>query len=107
MGDPVRRRIDVAASLRELSRPPTFDLARATGGTAPRPGVDWPQFRGIRASGIDDKHPAPLTWNVEKGERVVWKTPLPGLGHASPVVWGDAVYLATAISSKPFSRCLL
>lgn len=64
------------------------------------PGTDWPQFRGIRASGIDDKHPAPLTWNIEKKQGVIWKTPIPGLGHASPIVWGDAVFVATSISGQ-------
>lgn len=72
----------------------------ASGAVNARPGVDWPQFRGIRASGIDDKHPAPVTWNVEKKQGVGWKTAIPGLGLASPVVWGDSVYLATAISGK-------
>ena len=75
-------------------------LTSVSGATNPRPGIDWPQFRGIRASGVDDKHPAPVTWNVDKKQGVVWKTAIPGLGHASPVVWGDSVYLATSISSK-------
>ena len=66
----------------------------------PRPGIDWPQFRGIRAGGIDDRHPAPLAWNVPAGEGVRWKTAVPGLGHASPIVWGDRLYVATAISSR-------
>jgi outer membrane protein assembly factor BamB len=66
----------------------------------PRPGIDWPQFRGIRASGIDDRHPAPVAWDVAKKDGVVWKTPIPGLGHASPVIWGDGLYLATSISSR-------
>jgi outer membrane protein assembly factor BamB len=71
-----------------------------SGSSRPRPGVDWPQFRGIRAAGVDDSKPAPESWNIEKKERVAWKTPVPGLGHASPVVWGDTVYIATAISSQ-------
>ena len=66
----------------------------------PRPGVDWPQFRGIRAAGIDDGHPAPLTWDVPRKQAVRWKTPIPGLGHSSPVVWGDSLYLATSISGQ-------
>jgi outer membrane protein assembly factor BamB len=70
------------------------------GASKPRPGVDWPQFRGIRATGVDERHPAPATWNVSKQEAVRWKTPIPGLGHSSPVVWGDAVYLATSISGQ-------
>jgi outer membrane protein assembly factor BamB len=71
-----------------------------SGAVSPRPGVDWPQFRGTRASGIDDRHPAPSTWSIEKKQGVVWKTAIPGLGHSSPVVWGDSVYLATSISGK-------
>lgn len=72
----------------------------ASGASNARPGIDWPQFRGIRASGIDEKHPAPQTWSVETKQGLVWKTPIPGLGHASPVVWGDAVFVATSISGK-------
>jgi hypothetical protein len=72
----------------------------ASGAISARPGIDWPQFRGIRAQGIDDKHPAPSAWNIEKKQGVVWKTAIPGLGHASPVVWGDSIYVATSISGK-------
>ena len=74
--------------------------ADISGALNARPGIDWPQFRGIRASGIDDKHPAPLTWSVEKKEGIVWKTAIPGLGHASPVVWGNSVFVATSISGQ-------
>lgn len=70
------------------------------GAAAPRPGVDWPQFRGIRAAGIDDAHPAPLTWDAGRGQGVLWKTAIPGLGHASPIIWNDRLYLATAISGR-------
>jgi outer membrane protein assembly factor BamB len=75
-------------------------LQGVSGATAPRPGVDWPQFRGIRASGIDDQHPAPATWDVARNQSVRWKVLIPGLGHASPVVWGDTVFLATSISGQ-------
>jgi outer membrane protein assembly factor BamB len=64
----------------------------------PRPGVDWPQFRGIRATGTADSHPTPAKWNVAAGQGVAWKTPVPGLGLSSPIVWGDLVCLSTAIS---------
>ncbi|MDX1997847.1 MAG: PQQ-binding-like beta-propeller repeat protein [Thermoanaerobaculia bacterium] len=60
----------------------------------------WPQFRGPGASGIGDGQGAPASWDVAKGDGVRWKTPIPGLGLASPVVWGDRVYLTTAVSSK-------
>ena len=39
-------------------------------------------------------------WSVAKGEGVAWKTPLPGLGLSSPVVWGNLVCLSTSISGK-------
>jgi outer membrane protein assembly factor BamB len=68
--------------------------------TAPRPGIDWPQFRGIRASGIADGHPTPAAWNPATGQGVPWKTPLPGLGLSSPIVWGDLVCLTTSISGQ-------
>jgi outer membrane protein assembly factor BamB len=71
-----------------------------SGAAKPRPGVDWPQFRGIRALGVDDRYPAPTRWDIPKNEGVRWKTPVPGLGHASPVVWGDELFLATAISGE-------
>jgi outer membrane protein assembly factor BamB len=71
-----------------------------SGANAPRPGVDWPQFRGIRAAGIDDSHPAPVAWDVARQRGVRWKTAVPGLGHSSPVVWGDTLYVATSISGR-------
>ena len=74
--------------------------ALGSGALKARPGIDWPQFRGIRANGSDDKHPAPLTWNIQSSQGVVWKTAIPGLGHASPVVWGDSVFVTTAISGQ-------
>jgi outer membrane protein assembly factor BamB len=67
---------------------------------------NWPSFRGANASGVAEGKPTPTTWNVEKGENILWKTPIPGLAHASPVVWGDKLFITTAISSnpKPFLR---
>jgi outer membrane protein assembly factor BamB len=59
------------------------------------PAENWPQFRGPRASGLAEE-PAPATWNVARGENIRWQTPIPGLGHASPIVWQDRLYVATA-----------
>jgi outer membrane protein assembly factor BamB len=68
--------------------------------SAPRPGIDWPQFRGISAAGISEGKPTPTEWNVPNGKNVVWKTAIPGLGLSSPVVWGDQLFVSTAISGK-------
>ena len=59
----------------------------------PGPGVDWPQFRGIRAAGIDDTPPRPVDLGRRaRTRRCAGRPPIPGLGHSSPVVWGDTVY---------------
>jgi outer membrane protein assembly factor BamB len=72
-------------------------IAPIGGATSPKPGVDWPSFRGIAASGVSDGS-TPTTWNVANGTGVKWKTPVAGLGHSSPIVWGDQVCVATATS---------
>jgi outer membrane protein assembly factor BamB len=67
-------------------------------GLAPQAAADWPQYRGPAASGIDASRALPTSWNVETGENVRWHTPIPGLAHASPVLAGNHVYVATAVS---------
>jgi outer membrane protein assembly factor BamB len=57
----------------------------------------WPQFRGVQARGVDESKPLPIRWNVDSGSNVLWQTPIPGLAHASPVIWGDRIYVATAV----------
>ncbi len=65
-----------------------------------KPGADWPSFRGTHASGTASGTSVPSVWDVEKGQGVAWKTPIPGLAHSSPVVWGDRVFITTSISGK-------
>lgn len=75
--------------------------AGETAGAAPaEPARPWPQFRGPRASGIGDGQGAPAAWNVATGEGVRFKTPIPGIGLASPIIWGDRIFLITAVSGK-------
>jgi outer membrane protein assembly factor BamB len=64
------------------------------------PAQNWPAFRGEKAAGVADGRPLPVTWDIAKGENIVWKTPIPGLAHASPVVWGNRVFITTAISAE-------
>jgi outer membrane protein assembly factor BamB len=59
----------------------------------------WPSFRGPAASGVADGMNLPPTWNGETGENILWRTDVPGLGHSSPIVWGDQVYVTSAVSS--------
>lgn len=58
----------------------------------------WPSFRGPRASGVLDGIDPPGSWDVLRGESVAWQTLIPGLAHSSPVVWGDRVFVTTAVS---------
>jgi hypothetical protein len=60
--------------------------------------TNWPQFRGPSASGISETSSLPIKWDIEKGENVKWKINVPGLGFSSPVIWGDRLFLTTAIS---------
>jgi len=61
----------------------------------------WPSFRGPQASGVADGANLPDTWNAKTGENILWRTAIPGLGHSSPVIWGDRLFVTTAISSDP------
>jgi outer membrane protein assembly factor BamB len=61
--------------------------------------ANWPQYRGMRAGGVDDTTALPTRWDATTGENIRWSTPIPGLAHSSPVVWDDRVYVATAVSS--------
>lgn len=63
------------------------------------PNANWPQFRGPDASGIGDGAPTPVEWDVESGKNIKWKTEIPGLAYSCPIVWGDRVYLTTAVST--------
>jgi len=62
--------------------------------------TNWPQFRGIAAAGVADSAPIPETWDVSTGANIRWQTPIPGLAHASPIIWNDTVYIATAVSPE-------
>ncbi len=66
--------------------------------TAEEPDGNWPSFRGPKASGVAHGSQPPVEWDAESGKHVAWKTPIPGLGHSSPVIWGDRLFLTTAVS---------
>jgi len=69
--------------------------ARSAAAIVPRP---WPQFRGEGAKGVADGQGAPKSWDVSKGVGVRFKTEIPGLALSSPVVWGNRIYVTTAVA---------
>ena len=64
---------------------------------------NWPGFRGPNASGLADGLGLPDAWDGESLTHIEWKTPIPGLGHSSPIFWADRVFLTTAVSDDPDS----
>jgi outer membrane protein assembly factor BamB len=62
---------------------------------------NWPQFRGPGATGVIEGPAKPVKWDASTSTNVRWKTPIPGLSHSSPVVWGDKIFVTTAVSSAP------
>ncbi|HCK14020.1 TPA: serine/threonine protein kinase [Candidatus Poribacteria bacterium] len=59
--------------------------------------TNWPQFRGPGARGVAKGKGLPTTWSTT--ENVKWCVPVPGRGWSSPVIWGDKVFLSSAIST--------
>lgn len=60
---------------------------------------NWPQFRGPGGLGIGSGNP-PTRWDLQTGENVAWKSRIPGLGHSAPIIWGDHVFITTAVNSE-------
>ena len=75
--------------------PIAFPQAAAEAPEAPDPLRQWPSWRGPLGTGYAPHADPPTTWSEERTVR--WKTALPGEGHATPIVFGDRVFLTTAV----------
>ena len=60
----------------------------------------WSSFRGAEAAGVSDGQNLPERWNPSTGENILWRATIPGLAHSSPIVWGDTIFVTSAISSR-------
>ncbi len=58
-------------------------------------GEDWPCWRGPRSDGSSLEKNVPIRWDGARMENVVWRVEIPGVGHASPIVSGDRIFLVT------------
>lgn len=56
---------------------------------------NWPRFRGPSGQGVSTETGLPVAWSTT--ENVAWKTAIPGEGWSSPIIWGDRVFLTTAV----------
>ena len=70
---------------------------RGTLAAGPAAGAEWPSFRGRQAAGVAEGFALPARFG---GDNLRWKTRVPGLGHSSPVVAGDRVFVTTALSGR-------
>jgi outer membrane protein assembly factor BamB len=70
---------------------------------APLSAGDWTRFRGPNGTGVVDDPAIPA---VPTEADVAWQTELPGIGHSSPVIWGDKVFVTSA-TDEPAQRIVL
>jgi len=76
---------------------PTLLLAQLLSAGHSAVADNWPCWRGPDANNhASESTDAPISWNLQTGGNIVWKTPLPGRGHSSPVVIEDGIFLTTA-----------
>src|SRR6266705_2365295 len=78
-----------------------FGLMAALSGASAE---NWPAWRGPRGDGTSLETNLPTQWSPT--QNIAWKAELPGAGHSSPIVWGERVFVTTALSGKQ-ERALL
>ncbi|MEP3479404.1 MAG: sulfatase-like hydrolase/transferase [Fuerstiella sp.] len=63
--------------------------------------TDWPAFRGAGATGVANGFDTALQWDATNPDdpAILWKSPIPGLGHSCPTVVGQRIFVATAVST--------
>ena len=79
-----------------------FGMTATVPAADPKPGSDWPSFRGIRASGVAEGFPTLTTWDIPKKQGLRWRTALDGLGTSSPI---DFAALRLIASSYLVGAC--
>lgn len=57
--------------------------------------TQWPALRGPNFNGLVNSGDPPIQWSEDNNIR--WKTAIPGNGHASPILWGNQLYVQTAV----------
>src|SRR5688500_2743352 len=65
-----------------------------------QPSAQWPSFRGPSASGVAVGARLPERWDPGTVATVLWTATLPGLALSSPIVWGDRLFVTSAVSSR-------
>jgi outer membrane protein assembly factor BamB len=81
-------------------------LALVLSATFAQAGENWPQYRGPNGDGHADAHNLPVKWS--ETENVKWKTAIHDKGWSSPVIWGDQIWMTTALADgkQLFALCV-
>jgi outer membrane protein assembly factor BamB len=61
---------------------------------------NWPQWRGARMDGVSSETGLPAEWDVQSGKNIAWKLALPGPAGATPILWGDHIFLTSVDDSE-------
>ena len=75
-----------------------YAAAMAVAVTGAVTAADWPHWRGPHATGVATDEAPPTQWSVT--ERILWKTPLGGLGVSTPIVSGDRVFVTSQVGAS-------
>ena len=89
---------EIRSSLRGL-RVPLVTFVFSVAAVVSIAAQQWPQFRGAGSAGVSEAS-VPTSWDLATNRAIAWRTALPGLGHSSPIVWGDRIYVTTAVSAS-------
>ncbi len=97
----------ITRSLSVLSLTGVFVVAASLNAAAPPEAQarNWAQWRGPMANGIVPQGDPPLEWSEDRNVR--WKVPIPGQGHATPIIWENRIFILTAVSEPASVAALL
>src|SRR5688572_24411337 len=87
--------IGMLAGAGRLTGAPLAQAPAPAATTASAGGRYWPQWRGADATGVSRTATPPIEWSETRNVR--WKKEIPGRGSSSPIVWGDRVFVMTAV----------
>lgn len=82
----------------KLTRRITLALLAISSLTTAGSAANWPQWRGPDGSGISTEKNLPAAWTPTTN--IKWKAAIPGRGHSSPIVWGNRVFVTTAVEGE-------
>ncbi len=105
---PASNRSEVPGTTGMIDEPLHPEAAPTTLSGWPTPeelAANWPRFRGPEGSGVVPAMNLPTSWDVESGEGILWKTPVPLPGNSSPVVWENLAFLTGADENERVVMC--